>query len=519
MVTHKFKFCISAQRMRFALITLISMSLPFNNLLLNRIALADVSPTQQTNSSSHVDDYIRSLNYDPRRLLSVQENGSTESLPTGKGQTRDLSANKVIICKKEKHNLDKNLTDVAILRPTNGVIFPGALVRANRRLAEGTPDPIALPRLPLTISVDLPGLGKNGIQVVQDATNSTVQTAINQILETWNANPSSQGYINAARSSLNIPKAYSTEELALNLGFSAKWASNDVSAQVGVQNNTKTSSTVALFKQVFYTATLDTPSDPASVFAKSVTVDQLKQVVDSDNPPAYVRSVDYGRIIMVKMDTSSSETKVDLEGALNYATASGTQISADLKSKYDRIIGNSTFSVITLGGNAEVATQIVSPTEIGKLKNIIQQSAKYSRSNPGAPISYTVAFLKDNQIATIGFTTDYISTDCTEYNNGFEKIAHAGGYVADWQIDWTQPDANGNPVHQHWDSGNQTAGYTQQFNLPGDATNINIRAWADTGLAWNRWQEIMNLTLNGPDNKCYRATGTTLNRTWDYSCN
>jgi len=28
----------------------------------------------------------------------------------------------------------------------------------------------------------------------------------------------------------------------------------------------------------------------------------------------------------------------------------------------------------------------------------------------------------------------------------------------------------------------------------------------------------VNVTLNGPDNKCYRVTGTTLDRGWDNDC-
>jgi thiol-activated cytolysin len=100
-----------------------------------------------------IDKYIRDLDYDPRILLSVQPDGATETMPAK--TTRSTEGSEVVLTTKTQHSLSKNLTDVAILRPTSGVIFPGALVRADQQLMEGLPTPISLPRGPLTISADL----------------------------------------------------------------------------------------------------------------------------------------------------------------------------------------------------------------------------------------------------------------------------------------------------------------------------------------------------------------------------
>ena len=78
----------------------------------------------------------------------------------------------------------------------------------------------------------------------------------------------------------------------------------------------------------------------------------------------------------------------------------------------------------------------------------------------------------------MGFTTDYTETQCVRYPNAFVKFAHAGAYVAKFQVVWVEADGQGK--------------YT--------------------------WGEILNVALDGPDNKCYRVTGTTLNRTWDNNC-
>jgi thiol-activated cytolysin len=456
--------------------------------------------------------YLQSLKYDPRDLLSVEESGSTTPLPP---KTKTSAGNSVIVCTNTNRSLQKELSDVAILSPTAGVVFPGALVRANRRLAEGRPDPIGVARAPVTIRVDLPGLGARATRVVEKATASNVQAAIDEVLELWNAEAGSQGYVNKARSFLSIAKAYSRQQLALDLGFSSKWTGGDVSSKLNVASSGEMSVAVAFFKQVFYSVVFDTPTDPSSVFAPDVDLADIKAVIDDDNPPAYVRSVDYGRIIMVKMETASSETKMSMEGALKQVTSGGVDVAGSVDGKFAQIVDNSTFTVVALGGNAEAAASITQPGDLGKLHELIQRGAQYTRQNPGAPISYTVAFLKDNQIATLGFTTNYTEQECVQHNNGMVQVEHAGVYVAKFAVSWEEQDQNGAYTARTWESGAKTAGFTAQIDLPGDARNVKIEAWAATGLVWDPWGLVFSEVEKGPSNLRYVARGTTLMRSWE----
>jgi thiol-activated cytolysin len=401
------------------------------------------------------------------------------------------------------------------MSPTAGVISPCTLVRPNQRLVEGKPDPIALARAPLTIRVDLPGLGDEATRVVQNPTASKVQSAVDDVLELWNAKASSQGYVNSARSFLSVTKAYSQQQLALDLGFSYKWSSGDVASKLNSSSSHESSVAVAFFKQVFYSVIFDTPPEPGAVFAPEVGVDDLKAVADDENPPAYVRSVDYGRIVMVKMETAASETKVALEGALHKMTSTGDTVGVSADGKFSDIIQNSTFTVVALGGNAGAAANISQVNDLEHLHDLIVQGAKYSRDNPGAPISYTVAFLKDNQIATLGFTTNYTEQECVQHKNGMVQVEHSGLYVAKFSVTWEEQDPSGVYIAKSWESGNKTAGYTHQVDLPGDARNIKLEAWAATGLPWDPWGLVFSEVETGPTNLRYIARGTTLMRSWE----
>ena len=467
--------------------------------------------------NASVENYITRLNYDPRVLLSVVPDGTTSAVPV---KDRQPASNGVIICTKIQHKLNKNLDAVAILSPTAGVVFPGALVRADQNLSEGHPTPIALPRGPVTLSVDLPGLANPSETLVP--TNSNIQKFVNAKLEEWNKQAGSEGYINAARSFLQTTQAYSSQQVALDLGFSSKWASGNASAQINTSSSTEKSVVVAYYQQVFYTITMDTPTTLAGVFDSAVDLEEAQRAFSERNPPAYVRSVDYGRLLMVKMETSSINTSVNLKGAFEQATQGGVTVGGKLEATYKDIINNASFTALAIGGGAETPVQIFaggSEAGLKGLKDYIAKDARYRRDNPGLPVAYTVAFLKDNEFARMGYTTDYTETQCVRYPIAFVKFAHAGAYVARFQVTWAEADAQGNYTqNKDWESGNQTAGYTHQVDLPGDAQGDELQAWAATGLVWDPWGEILNVSLDGPDNKCYRVTGTTLNRSWDNNC-
>lgn len=457
-----------------------------------------------------VSEYIANLSYDPRVILSVVPDGTTSAMPV---RDRQSVGNAVIITTKTQHTLKKNLSEVAILSPAAGVIFPGALVLADQNLMEGKPTPIALPRSPVTLSVDLPGL--RNPSGTATATGSGVRKFLNGILEEWNQLPASQGYVNAARSFLQVSQAFSSQQVSLELGFNAEWASGSASAQVGVASTTEKSVIVAYFKQVFYTITMDTPATPTSVFAKSLTLKQAQKAFNNEHPPAYVRSVDYGRILMVKMESTKVDTSFNLKAAFRQAAIGGS-----INASYQQIIQNSTFTVLAIGGGAETPAKMFNGSSEASLKELqeyVARDATYRRDNPGLPIAYTVVFLKDNSFAQMGNSTDYTETESVRHNNGFVRVVHAGAYIAKFEVSWVEPDANGNYTqNRQWNSGDKTAGFSQQIDLPGDAKGVRIRAWAMTGLVWDPWGEIMNIALDGPDNKTYRATGTTLGRSWDH---
>jgi thiol-activated cytolysin len=371
-----------------------------------------------TSEQPAIHSYLQSLDYDPASLLNVQDTGGQDAKRTAQeadtSETED--GNFTRTCVRTNYSLEQNFEDVAILRPTAGVIWPGAVVQGNDSLLDGLPEPVALPRAPVTFKVDLPGIGANGIKTVENPTNSSVQAAIDDSLAWWNDNAYQEGYVNAANSSYRLSSSYSSQQLALDVGLNVEWAVGDVSAQFDYTTSETKRVVMAVYKQAFYTVSLDIPASPESVLADTVTLDQVQAALNPAAPPAYVTSVTYGRIIMLRMETSESATAEEVETAFRYASTA--DVSGSLDARSQQIIENSSIEVVTLGGNAAVASRAVTTGDpdqtIAEIQSIIQgENAVYSKSNPGVPIAYTVRYLKDNSLAKMGYTTDYTATECS----------------------------------------------------------------------------------------------------------
>lgn len=370
-----------------------------------------VGPETNPDANS-IGDYLAGLNYDADVLLNVQPSDAART-PVDTTTTTEQDGNVERVCTRTTYNLENNFEEIAILRPTADVIWPGALVEANQSLLDGLPERARFDRSPVKIRVDLPGIGANGTKTIERPNSDNVDVAIDEALEWWNANAYEEGYVNASSSSNRITTSYSSTQASMDVGLNVAWATGDVQSQFNYETSAQRRVVMSTYKQAFYTVSFvqESGAQPEDVFGPDVTLGDVQSAFDSGAPPAYVASVTYGRIIMFRMETSSSYTSADVEAAFRYAA--GSQVDGDMEARYEEILERSTVEVITLGGGAEAASEAVAARSAGDLEPIITgENAVYSRGNPGVPISYAVKYLKDDQLAKLGYTTEYTATEC-----------------------------------------------------------------------------------------------------------
>lgn len=459
------------------------------------------------NNSDELDDKIYGLNYDSQKILSSNGEKIENFIPAEGFEQSD----KYIVVKREKKSITDSSADISIIDSMNDRTYPGAIQLANRNLIENKPDMVSCERKPITISVDLPGMSDDGKKVVSSPTYSSVNSAINSILDTWNSKYSSR-YTIPTRISYSDTMVYSKSQVSAMFGCNFKALNKSLNIDFDAIFKGEKKVMLLAYKQIFYTVSVDAPNRPSDLFGDSVTFNNLAlKGVNDSNPPAYVSNVAYGRTIYVKLETTSKSEKV--KSAFK-ALIDNQDISSN--SEYKDILNHSSFTATVLGGGAEQHNKIITK-DFDEIRNVIKNNSVYSPQNPGYPISYTTTFLKDNRVASINNKTQYIETTATEYNNGKIVLDHSGAYVAQFEVTWDEVsyDKQGNEIVEHkaWEGNNsdRTAHFNTEIYLKGNARNISVKVKECTGLAWEWWRtvvDVKNIPLT--KERTFYIWGTTL---------
>ena len=116
----------------------------------------------------------------------------------------------------------------------------------------------------------------------------------------------------------------SEEDALLNLGISANYLGQSVKGQVKSSSTQKTNTVAVQFTQSYYTLTTEQPRTPASLFLPTVTAgDATRSLVFQNNPPVYISSITYGRMLIYTFQSTASATdlQVAVEAAITFGKA------------------------------------------------------------------------------------------------------------------------------------------------------------------------------------------------------
>lgn len=450
---------------------------------------------------------IQQLNYDPNVILA--SNGEKVENLTSKEDF--FEGDQYIVLTHEKKKAAQKNFDITIVNAMNDRTYPGSLLLANENLVNNMPDALYAKRAPITIRLNLPGMEQKGTKRIENPSYSSVSEAINEILNEW-IKTCSDKYKIATNYSYSESEIFSKEHMKLVVGFSLPEKMNTSFDFNSVVNHEKRMFVVT-FKQIFYTASIDVPTQPGDFFAEDETWQNLVDNGVSDKtPPVYVSNVAYGRIVYLIIMSESTDSEI---GSKIKALIKGNTLSSE--TEFKAVFKNAELSVFVLGGNPEDHIQLTT-NDPSKIREIISSNASFSEKNQGAPISYTGTFLKGNQIAVINGSTEYIETTRTQYSKGKLSLKHTGGYVAKFEVTWKERkyDKNGNPVYTNksWEMNGKslTAPFSTEIPLPANTVDLHVKAIEKTGLLWEPWRTIIDQDVKLHPNAEASIWGTTLNQ-------
>jgi thiol-activated cytolysin len=353
-------------------------------------AVAGDDPAEDRRAA--IDDYIRGIGTLPADAPQVVE-GET-SAPAREG---DYSCTRQDLSETRQH--DKIVAYAA----NSETLWPGAIVRGDS-VYDGLFTQVVLDREPLAFSVSLENLVGGKSAVMDSPSLSAYRNQLGDILAS-EINGATPANIYA-----ELEEVHSSEQLSLALGASVSWLGSaaSISSSFDFEQSEVRSRYLVKYTQAYFTVDVDQPSAPSDFFSDAVALEDVQTRFEDGNPPAYVSSITYGRMVVFTFESEYSSE--ELNAALEFAYRGGVDVTGDVSVTYKDILSSSKITAFILGGSGEEAARSFDSYEA--LMEFIHSGGNYSRDSPGAPIAYKLAYLADNEPARLSFTTDYTVQDC-----------------------------------------------------------------------------------------------------------
>ncbi|HEU4365286.1 MAG TPA: thiol-activated cytolysin family protein [Candidatus Krumholzibacteria bacterium] len=308
-------------------------------------------------------------------------------------------------CTTTPYSLTRTPEKIVTLNPDVEILWVGSLLQGKGYVGGiGSLSELAVrQRNPITLTIDL--LTSDNSRTVSKPTVATSNQAIGDLIQ----QAMDAGHQAGSNILFTKETMYTYNQMALKMGLSASYSGATIKSSLSADISSEIRSMTAYFVQRMFTVSMVLPQNPEDVFSGEFTAEMLQRETSNghmgpDNPPVYVSSIAYGRILMFSFTSSASET--DINATLNVLYNNG-QFGGDLEAKYKDILEQAQIRVVTVGGDADQALALIRANDLGAY---FAEDAPLSTAKP---ISYTVRHLKDNAIASVAEATEYNLTTCT----------------------------------------------------------------------------------------------------------
>jgi len=305
-------------------------------------------------------------------------------------------------CSVRNANLTQTPEDIVTFSPDAEIMWLGSLIQGKGH-ADGLGSLRELPvrqRGPVRVYIDL--LYSDNIKEVYNPDLASIGQAIGKLID----GAQEAGHNSGSSIFFNQVESHSFEQSSLKLGLSASYLGASAKASLSTEKTSTSSTLTATFIQKMFTTSMVLPQSPGDVFSPEFTSDLLQEQIDRgnigpDNLPVYVGSIAWGRMLMLTMtsESSASEMKAALE-------VSSAFVDLDVQGEHAQILQNSEIKVVTIGGHAQAAIDLI---RTGRLGEFFKSDAPLTTARP---ISYTLRNLGDNSIAKVSETTEYAIREC-----------------------------------------------------------------------------------------------------------
>ena len=306
----------------------------------------------------------------------------------------------LILGTPKQNTLQQSDQDFSAINHIKSVTYPGSLIKINQQFVNGTPTKINADRNKMKFSIDC-GREKCTFETTPQTEGDVLQE-IYKIIDGFSKHDV------AAQAKLSYAKASSEAQLQAELGISA-----EVLKGLGIDfkaiNQCKQSTYVMKYRQVYYTVSAELPQNADEVFADTVTKKVLvNNKVNSENLPAYISSVSYGREVYIVINSSLNKTSLEASEKL-----AGKSFNFNSKQEWQKVLENCSVNVFMLGGASGNITEMFKVNDFDTFINAIGKETEFTSANCAYPLSYTANYITTNDRVATKTTGNYTELEYT----------------------------------------------------------------------------------------------------------
>ena len=295
-------------------------------------------------------------------------------LPTAAVMVPGITAHASYVSELEQIPDNMTFSSCGVWDSDPNIIYPGAMLEANRDLVTGNPTPIRLLRRPVSISIS-GAVMKDGCKSI-DAVDPTSASVVNDAIRKELDGNFREGTDCAAQITTKIEKVESDDQIKAEMNFSNEmWANLKTSAFADYHKNEQC--VVVDISQVFYTVAADVQTG-ADLFPDGMNLRRVQRYITPDSPAAVVSSIDYGKRVVACISTD--DMSFDLKETIS-AAVRGEDSACDTR------LNNCTVNLFVSGGSSEGAGKYLKNISIGQLLRTAASRPEYDGN--AVPVSYT----------------------------------------------------------------------------------------------------------------------------------
>lgn len=337
--------------------------------------------------------------------LSPEQQSKNE--PTGLlKETFDIDGIEKYRCTNEQYSMTETPKEFVAIDPDTSVMWLGNLIQGRSHLKVGSLEELSIhQRAPLTLSINL--LNGDNYRVIEKPSLSTVQSAIGDLVD----KAVSAGHEASSIVHFESREAHSSTQTSLDFGFTAEYLGASTEASLSVEKIAKEKTFFAYFVQNAFTVSMELPSAPHDMVTDALIQEELDDLkargkIGEENPPLYISSMTYGRVLIYKITSKYSESEIKSAMSASYdGGVGGGSVSISTRDK--EVLSSADIEITAFGGSQSNIEALI---RSGQLADYFTGDTKLGSMQP---ISFEVRNLQDNTIAGISRTTEYDIKQCS----------------------------------------------------------------------------------------------------------